>query len=73
MLKFRFSNRNKTDAFDLDKKEDIDREFFTNYDHIMHAREEKENKYDYEDEYDDTYDENTVANDDFIASDFKIK
>ena len=61
-------SRSKTDSFDLDKKDDINREFFANYDHIMHAR---ENEMEYEDEYDDTYDENIAANDDFeIKQDF---
>lgn len=69
--------RNTTDAFNLDNKEDIDRDFYKNYDHIMFARQgTEENPEEYEDEYDDTYDDKTDAieslePDEFIKFAFK--
>jgi hypothetical protein len=54
----------------LNDKSEIDREFFRNYDQIMHERMLKEQAElegnflnEYEDEYDDTYDDKATAND----------
>ena len=56
-------NRNRTDGFDLDNKDDINRDFYRNYDQYAKNLEQLERRYEYEDEYDDTYDSNTNAND----------
>ena len=40
-------------------KDDIDRDFYKKYDHIMFQREQEQNQVEYDDEYDDTYDSNT--------------
>ena len=44
----------------MDNKEDLNRDFYKNYDEIMYKRAiSEEHPEEYEDEYDDTYDENT--------------
>ncbi len=78
MSKVYLGKKGEIESFDLDKREGIDREFYKNYDHIMYERECKEMGLDpvknelveYEDEYDDTYDAVTNANDDVEPESF---
>lgn len=73
--------RGDLETFDLNDKKELDREFYRNYDVIMHERELKaqgidpktyDENQEYEDEYDDTYDANTNACDE-VEPEFYIK
>jgi hypothetical protein len=53
--------RDRADAYDINDKEELNRESYKNYDKIINDRYEQENVLNYEDEYDDTYDDNMDA------------
>lgn len=47
----------------MDDKSELDRDFYKSYDDRIREKEEQDMMNGYEDEYDDTYDEKTNAND----------
>ena len=53
------ANRKKADAFNLDDKTDIKKLDYSQYAYVRDGSDDERMANDYEDEYDDTYDENT--------------